>query len=234
MAKEEKMEFLLHLMISLILNLLLFTLLSLYLSVRIDMSYLSPLRVYLEDLRENKEVTLSKGTLESSQKPRKGEGFVAKGKQKSEASSIETNRTVGDMHVPTGTPKEAPSLLQEIEQKIRGKEKALDREGNVRGAELGEMSAVVSSGGVGISGGSRATIYTPPLPKITSDEPLSFFKVRVWVEPSGVVSKVQIIQKSGSPQVDQRMLEFVRGIRFEPIKENLIQTGVITFRFRGG
>ncbi|MDW8096341.1 MAG: energy transducer TonB, partial [Aquificaceae bacterium] len=64
--------------------------------------------------------------------------------------------------------------------------------------------------------------------------PLSVFKVRIWVEPSGVVSKVQIVQRSGSPQVDQRMVEFVRNIKFEPIKENIVQTGVITFRFKGG
>jgi len=45
---------------------------------------------------------------------------------------------------------------------------------------------------------------------------------------------VEIIKRSGVPEVDQAIVGFVRGIRFEPIKDNIIQTGVMTFRFKGG
>jgi len=101
-------------------------------------------------------------------------------------------------------------------------------------AELGDMVAVVSSSGIGLSGSGRPAVYIPPLPKVASDEPLSVLKIRIWVEPSGVVSKAQIVQRSGSPQVDQKMLNFVKGIRFESIRDNIIQTGIISFRFKVG
>ena len=96
------------------------------------------------------------------------------------------------------------------------------------------MVAVVSSSGIGLSGSGRPAVYIPPLPKVASDEPLSVLKIRIWVEPSGVVSKAQIVQRSGSPQVDQKMLNFVKGIRFESIRDNIIQTGIISFRFKVG
>lgn len=146
---------------------------------------------------------------------------------------MEVKREVGDIQVPAGTPKEDVSILREIEQRIKGREKEVEKEG-VRGVDLGDIVAVVSPSGVGISSSGRATVYVPPFPSIYSDEPLSPLKLRIWVEPSGVVSKVQVIQKSGSPQVDQKMIEFVKGIRFEAIGERVVQTGIITLRFKGG
>ncbi|MFN3264447.1 MAG: energy transducer TonB [Aquificaceae bacterium] len=213
---------------------MMFTLLSLYLSVRIEVnSPTPPLQVYVEDMPLAKEIKLAGGRQGILHKPREGEGITKKGKDKAIASPVEVSREKGDIQVPAGTQKEEPSLLQEIEQKVRGREREVEREG-VKSADIGSITAVVSPGGVGLSGGGRATVYTPPLPRISSDEPLSPLRVRVWIEPSGVVSRVQIIQKSGSTQVDQKMVEFVRGIRFEAIRENTVQTGIITFRFKGG
>ncbi|MCS6998527.1 MAG: energy transducer TonB [Aquificaceae bacterium] len=233
MVKEEKIESLLHLGISLILNLLLFTLLSLYLSVKVNGYNPTPLEVYLQETPQVEEVTFTKGSEQTPQKPKEGQALVRKGLDKGETSPLKVERKVGDVQVPAGIPKEEPSLLREIEQRIKGKEREVEREGTKAG-ELGDMVAILSPEGLGLSGSGRATLHTPPIPRIVSDEPLSPIKVRIWVEPSGFVSKAQIVQKSGSPQVDQKMLEFVKGIRFEPIKENVVQTGVITFRFKGG
>ncbi|MEN3029118.1 MAG: energy transducer TonB [Aquificaceae bacterium] len=233
MVKEEKIENLLHLGISLILNLFLFTLLSLYLSVKVDGYKPEPLEVYLLEAPQVEGVSFTRGSQQTLQKSREGQGLVKRGADKAEASPLKVERRAGDVQVPAGIPKEEPSLLREIEQKIKGKEREVEKEGTKAG-ELGDMVALVSPGGLGLSGAGRATLHLPPIPRIVSDEPLSPVKVRIWVEPSGFVSKAQIVQKSGSPQVDQKMLEFVKGIRFEPIRENIVQTGVITFRFKGG
>ncbi len=231
---EEKLENSLYWAVSLALNLVIFTLLSLYLSVKVDLKNPTPpLEVFLQETPEVKEVKLAAGKRLHDIKPHSGQALVSRGKASVSSSPIEAHREVGDVQVPAGKPQEEPSLLEHIEQKIRGREREVEKEGT-RSADIGNITAIVSPGGVGLSGGGRATVYTPPFPKISSDEPLSPLRVRVWIDPSGVVSRVQIIQKSGSPQVDQKMLEFARGIRFEPIRENLVQTGIITFRFKGG
>ncbi len=231
---EEKLENSLYWGVSLVLNLIIFTLLSLYLSVRIEVKNpTKPMEVYLQEMPEIKEVKLASGRGTPNLRQQTGEGIVRKDRHLVSSSPMEVSRSTGDLQVPAGRPKEEPSLLQEIEQRVRGREREIEKEG-VRSADIGDITAVVSPGGVGLSGGGRATVYIPPFPKISSDEPLSPLRVRIWIDPSGVVSRVQIIQKSGSPQVDQKMVEFVRGIRFEAIRENVVQTGVITFRFKGG
>ncbi len=231
---EEKLENSLYWGVSLVLNLIIFTLLSLYLSVRIEVKNpTKPMEVYLQEMPEIKEVKLASGRGTPNLRQQTGEGIVRKDRHLVSSSPMEVSRSTGDLQVPVGRPKEEPSLLQEIEQRVRGREREIEKEG-VRSADIGDITAVVSPGGVGLSGGGRAAVYIPPFPKISSDEPLSPLRVRIWIDPSGVVSRVQIIQKSGSPQVDQKMVEFVRGIRFEAIRENVVQTGVITFRFKGG
>ncbi len=231
---EEKLENSLYWGVSLVLNLIIFTLLSLYLSVRIEVKNpTKPMEVYLQEMPEIKEVKLASGKGTPNLKQQTGEGIVRKDRHFVSSSPMEVSRSTGDIQVPVGRPKEEPSLLREIEQRVRGREREVEKEG-VRSADIGDITAVVSPEGVGLSGGGRATVYIPPFPKISSDEPLSPLRVRIWIDPSGVVSRVQIIQKSGSSQVDQKMVEFVRGIRFEAIRENVVQTGVITFRFKGG
>ncbi|MCS7262347.1 MAG: TonB family protein [Aquificaceae bacterium] len=220
MASGEKLEFVLNLGVSLLLNLVLFTLLSAYLLVRLETVRPTPIQVYVESLEE---VKFAGGRERSVQTEKKG-------KERVEASPTPAGRQRENLPVPA---KEEPSLLRDIEQRIRGKERESERQG-IKSPELGDILAVVSPSGVGLSSAGRGTVYIPPLPRIASEEPLSPLKVKVWVEPSGAVLRVQVVQRSGSPEVDQKMVEFVKGIRFEAIEENTVQTGVITFKFRGG
>lgn len=233
MAKTHLFEKALYLGISSLLNLIVFTLLSMYLFVSVNLIQPhKPLQVMLEESPKHKEVEFSRGRAETVQKTKTGEGFIKRGKDVVSSSPANVKIRAGDVQVPAGVPEDGPSLLEEIERKIRGKEKQAEE--GLKGKNLGDITAVVSSGGVGISGSGRATLYVPPFPKLVSDEPLSPIRVRVWVEPSGIVSRVEVLQKSGSPQVDAKILDFVKRIRFEPIREDVVQTGVITFRFRGG
>ncbi|MFN3599249.1 MAG: energy transducer TonB [Aquificaceae bacterium] len=230
----EKLENFLYWAISARLNLIIFSFLSTYLFIKVHIPNSSPpLNLYMEEVPKIEEIKLESGKNQVLQKPKAGEGVVKKGKESVNASPLEVVREKGDVQVPAETPKKEASLLQDIEQRIRGKEKEVEKEG-LSGEDLGNIVAVVSPTGIGLSGFGRATVYVPTFPKIISDEPLSPLKVKIWVEPSGIVSRVQIIQRSGSPSTDQKMLEFVRGIRFEPIGEKVIQTGIITFRFKGG
>lgn len=236
MDVQKKIENFLYLAVSFFINLILFTLLSLYLLVKVEIPLMvPPLQVYLEEVKniEVEELKLAAKVDTAHQKPKSGEGILKREKEKVEASPMETESKVGDIEVPSGVPKDEPSLLQEIEKGIKGRKKEVEKE-RIRSTDLGDIVAVVSPTGIGISISERAAVYMPPFPRILSDEPLSPLRIRIWVEPSGVVSKTQIVQRSGSPQVDQKLLEFVKNIRFEAIKENVLQTGIITFRFKGG
>lgn len=236
MAIGKPLESILYLTSSLLLNLIIFTLLSIYLLIK---PYLvepvQPLRVTLEEPPIHpKHMELRMQKEKTGVKPKGGEGTTTrKGKDLVSASPYAVESKEGDVALPSGKPQEEPSLLEDIEKRVRGRLKEVDREGSPS-REIGEVTAVISSGGVGLSGSSRGAVYIPPFPKLYSDEPLSPMKIKVWVEPSGTVSKAQIVQRSGSPHVDQKMIEFIKQIRFEAIKESGVQTGIITFRFKGG
>jgi protein TonB len=94
---------------------------------------------------------------------------------------------------------------------------------------------VVSGSGVGFTkSATRKILYIPPFPKFRATELPSTFQAKLWVEPSGKVSKVEVLKRSGVPEIDSALVQLLRGIKFEPIEGNIIQTGIITFRFKGG
>jgi len=144
---EEKLENSLYWGVSLVLNLIIFTLLSLYLSVRIEVKNpTKPMEVYLQEMPEIKEVKLASGRGTPNLRQQTGEGIVRKDRHLVSSSPMEVSRSTGDLQVPAGRPKEEPSLLQEIEQRVRGREREIEKEG-VRSADIGDITAVVSPGG---------------------------------------------------------------------------------------
>ncbi|MEN3034235.1 MAG: energy transducer TonB [Aquificaceae bacterium] len=121
-------------------------------------------------------------------------------------------------------PKE-PSILGNIESKISSR--------------LSEDSGSASEKGTGAEGfgidlGERKLVYKPPFPKLSSDEPLSSVVIKITVEPSGIVSKAQIIQRSGSAEVDRALINFCMSLKFAPINSGEVQTGTVSFKLRGG
>lgn len=238
MVSRENTERLLYWAISFFLNLILFSFLSLYLFVRTQALNVSPpLKVYLQDLPQRaEELKLKPRRDDKAPQAKKGEGIVDRGRQRVYSAPLEVEKRQADVPVPSGRSNEEPSLLSEVEAKVRGRQAQVGEEGLRQGVSesLGNITAVVSSGGVGISGGSRGVVYMPPFPKLVSDEPLGILKLKVWVEPSGVVSRVEVLQRSGSLAVDQKLVDFAKRIRFEPISTNVVQTGVLTFKFKGG
>jgi protein TonB len=127
------------------------------------------------------------------------------------------------------------SILSEIEKKVKN-QKAEITQGNPNVSEsFGEISGVVSGSGVGFTkSATRKLLYIPPFPKLRATELPSTFQAKLWVEPSGSVSKVEVLKRSGVPEIDSALVQLLMGIKFEPIEGNIIQTGIITFRFKGG
>ena len=228
--KESLVEKSLYFLVALVINLILFGYLSLHLIAKdLDIKLSWPIEVFLEEETRIEEVAIGKPKAKPKSSP--------KGESRSVQSSIPVEAKKGD--VPLSPVKEdvqeEPSILSEIEKKIASGKSESVQGGSKVGESIGEISAQVSQGGVGFfKESTRQIAYVPNFPKIITNELPSTLQVRVWIEPSGRVSKVEIIKRSGVPEVDQAIVAFVRGIRFEPIKDNIIQTGVITFRFKGG
>ncbi|WP_340690099.1 energy transducer TonB [Hydrogenobacter thermophilus] len=234
---EDRMHFedLFYWLISTFVNLVLFTFLSYLLLLKINIKEeMPPLNVSLETPKEVlQEVKFSKGR-HMYIKPKEGKHTLAKGKGSASLTPMVMERKEGDAALPSGKEtQEDVSILSSVEEKVKGRKET--QEEGVPAKEVGEVSAVISKGSVGFGGGAgRGILYVPPLPKLVSEELPSTLRIRVWVEPSGEVSRVQILQRSGVPEVDERLAQFVRRIKFEPIKENVVQTGILTFRFKGG
>jgi len=223
---ESLVEKSLYFLIALVINFILFGYLSLHLIAKdLDIKLPRPIEVFLEEGTSIEEVVIVK----SKSSPKEESRAIQ--------SSIPVEAKKGD--VPLSPVKEdvqeEPSILSEIEKKIASGKSESVQGGSKVGESIGEISAQVSQGGVGFfKESTRQIAYVPNFPKIITNELPSTLQVRVWIEPSGRVSKVEIIKRSGVPEVDQAIVGFVRGIRFEPIKDNIIQTGVMTFRFEGG
>jgi len=233
MVKEESLlEKVLYFLTALVINLILFTLLSAYLLfARLSYEVNKPITLLLEEIPREEKVIFEKRTQRAGgtkEKPEKDKG----GKPVPSLPPVETES--GDVPIASKETAEE-SILSEIEKKVKN-QKAEITQGKPNVSEsFGEISGVVSGSGVGFTkSATRKLLYIPPFPKLRATELPSTFQAKLWVEPSGSVSKVEVLKRSGVPEIDSALVQLLMGIKFEPIEGNIIQTGIITFRFKGG
>jgi protein TonB len=233
MVKEESLlEKVLYFLTALVINLILFTLLSAYLLfARLRDEVNRPITLLLEEIPREEKVTFEKrgqrvGGIK--EKPEKDKGV----KPVPSLPPVETKS--GDVPIaPQETTEE--SILSEIEKKVKNQKPEITQGKPNVSESFGELSGVVSRSGVDLAkSATRKILYIPPFPKFRATELPSTFQAKLWVEPSGSVSKVEVLKRSGVPEIDSALVQLLRGIKFEPIEGNIIQTGIITFRFKGG
>jgi protein TonB len=228
---REALEEVLYWGISIVINLILFTLLTSVFIVKVrETPEIYPLRVQIVEVKEPKEKKIKSVTQVRSEARR----TVTKpkptaGKKTSAGVGVSKAHDKGDVKVPE---EEDVSVLAEIQRKVEERLKKRQRETPKK--EIGTLSAVVKGGQVRIKGGTRRIVYTPPPPQLVTTEFPSAVKVRIWVSPEGRVVRAVLVQRSGSANIDSALLSFVRGIRFERVEESEIQMGEITFSFQGG
>ena len=233
MTKEESLlEKGLYFLTALVINLILFTLLSTYLLfTRLSHEVNKPITLVLEEMPREEKVIFKKKTQRAGgikEKPKKAKGGMP-------APSLPPVATKsGDVPVASKETAEE-SILSEIERKVKS-QKAEATQGKPTVSEsFGELSGVVSGSGVDLAkGATRKILYIPPFPQLRATELPSTFQAKLWVEPSGKVAKVEVLKRSGVPEIDSALVQLLKGVKFEPIEGNIIQTGIITFRFKGG
>jgi protein TonB len=213
MAKEESLlEKGLYFLTALVINLILFTLLSAYLLfARLSHEVNRPITLLLEEIPREEKVIFEKrtqraGGIKENLKKDKG------GKPVPSLPPVETKS--GDVPIaPQETAEE--SILSEIERKVKN-QKAEITQGKPNVSEsFGELSGVVSGSGVDLAkSATRKILYIPPFPKLRATELPSTFQAKLWVEPSGRVSKVEVLKRSGVPEIDSALVQFLRSIKF--------------------
>jgi protein TonB len=242
MAKEESLlEKGLYFLTALVINLILFTLLSAYLLFT-GLSYEvnKPITLLLEEMpREEKvkEIPREEKVIFEKRTQRAG-GIKEKPEKAKEGKPVPSLPPVatksGDVPVASKETAEE-SILSEIERKVKSQKVETTQGKPTVSESFGELSGVVSGSGVDLGkSATRKILYIPPFPQLRATELPSTFQAKLWVEPSGRVAKVEVLKRSGVPEIDSALVQFLRSIRFEPIEGNIIQTGIITFRFKGG
>ena len=239
MTKEESLlEKGLYFLTALVINLILFTLLSTYLLFTKHSYEVSrPITLLLEETPLLKEVPREEKVIFEKRTQRAGgtKEKLEKAKGGKPAPSLPPVATKsGDVPVASKETAET-SLLSEIERKVKSQKAEATQGKPTVSKSFGELSGVVSGSGVDLAKSTtRRILYIPPFPQLRATELPSTFQAKLWVEPSGRVSKVEVLKRSGVPEIDSALVQFLRSIKFEPIEGNIIQTGIITFRFKGG
>jgi protein TonB len=239
MTKEEGLlEKGLYFLIALVINLILFTLLSTYLLfTKLSYEVSRPITLLLEETPLLKETPREEKVIFEKRTQRAGgiKEKLEKAKEGKFAPSLPpvANKS-GD--VPLASKETAEeSILSEIERKVKSQRAEATQGKPTVSESFGELSGVVSESGVDLTkSATRKILYIPPFPQLRATELPSTFQAKLWVEPSGRVAKVEVLKRSGVPEIDNALVQFLRSIRFEPIEGNIIQTGIITFRFKGG
>jgi len=239
MAKEESLlEKGLYFLTALVINLILFTLLSAYLLfARFSYEISRPITLLLEETPLLKEIPREEKVIFEKRTQRAGGtkeklGSDKGGKLVPSLPPVATKS--GDVPVASKETTEE-SILSEIEKKVKSQKAEISQDKPAVSESFGELSGVISGSGVDLAkGATRKILYIPPFPQLRATELPSTFQAKLWVEPSGRVSKVEVLKRSGVPEIDNALVQFLRSIKFEPIEGNIIQTGIITFRFKGG
>ncbi len=95
----------------------------------------------------------------------------------------------------------------------------------------GETPSSRIRGEVAMRGISRRP--EPPYPEWAKRQGIGAnVELKFWVLPSGEVSSIEIFETSGWSGLDRLASEALSQWRFEPIKKDVIQWGIITFRFQ--
>ncbi|ACN99031.1 TonB family C- domain protein [Sulfurihydrogenibium azorense Az-Fu1] len=118
-------------------------------------------------------------------------------------------------------------LLGQLQSVSSGKkESAASNQEISFGESLSKIDSSVSG-----TGSSRSVIYKPNPPKITTSETLPSVKVKIWINPDGSVSKVELLTTTGDPEVNSTVISYMKRWKFNKISSTELQWAIVTIRF---
>ncbi len=78
----------------------------------------------------------------------------------------------------------------------------------------------------------RKVVYRPAPPTVKAKVPPPAVKVKLWINPDGTVSKVQLLETTGNPKIDKKIREYILSWKFNKISSNEKQWAVTTIKFK--
>ena len=80
----------------------------------------------------------------------------------------------------------------------------------------------------------RILVYMPEPPVIKTKLALlpRSIKVKIWITPDGTVSNVLLLKKTGDPNLDMQIIEYIKSWKFNKIEGNETQWAITTVRFK--
>jgi len=205
-----------YLLISAIVNLILFTWLSmvLYQTTKITISLaekkLPPLAVIITEPPPVRKVAVQtqseresalKASVQTQPSVKKAQKTKPKTEEKPKPSLLET-------------------LLPEVEKELQNEPRVVQTSATVK---LSSQNADL--------GFKRKVIYAPPVEPIEVEYPPSPAVVKITVLPDGRVVSAVFVKRSGNAKVDEAILNFLKNIRFEPIKSKEVQEITVRIEF---
>ncbi len=217
---------------SFLINAIIFTgFASLFLLSQFDLPERKPLKIVIKEVTIKSPPPPKPAVKEEKKSEKKSQ------KVKTPSPAVENVHERGDVPVKVNKKKEEDvKILASIEELVKRKieEKGTKRNREFHKENMGTISAVVSGKGITFMTGNRKIVHTPPLPSLVVSEFPAPLRIKIWVNPYGRVIKAVIVQRSGDAKIDSILLRYIKSVRFESINADIVQTGEITFRFRGG
>ena len=79
---------------------------------------------------------------------------------------------------------------------------------------------------------SRKIIYKPSPPTVRASIPPPSIKVKLWINPDGTVSSVQLLETTGNPEIDKKVKEYILSWKFNKIDSKEKQWAITTIKFK--
>ncbi len=146
-------------------------------------------------------------------------------KEQKKAQKVVESKAKTTEKVKNSPKKRTVSLLSSLAEEVKKEFKPILSKVKKRAS-----AKVLSSGKVEVNF-SRKLLYVPKIEPIVVSNPPAPAVVKVVVLPDGRVIDAVLIKKSGNALLDERLLNFSKNLRFEPINAPVIQEIYIEYSY---
>lgn len=248
MTFEDRKLLIIGFQLSLIVHLVLFILLRLLPVKVLDFNYNQPIEITIEETKkeiQEKKVKIEQKVIHEEKKPKIEKQTVKTEEEKKEvrqntqkAETVVKKSTSSTTEKSQGAKPSNPDMLKIDDENLKllnqlsSSSAAAKEGGKVKSEEIsfGESLSKIDSS-VNGTASSRSVIYKPPPPKIVTSETLPAVKVKIWINPDGSVSKVELLTTTGDPQANATIISYMKRWKFNKISSNEIQWAVVTIKF---
>lgn len=238
---EDRRVILIGLQTSLIIHLLIYILLKLLPEINLGQQiYQQPVEITLEDIKkyQPQRVEINKPDIIHRQQTAPVKGI------KEPMKSEKTHQVTAQQESPKPAIKQEENITQKTEKpvlnidntgqqvssKVIPSAPQQKEEGKISETVMGEPLSKFDRNVEG-DALSRMVVYRPPPVKVETDVPQPSVRVKIFISPSGDVTKVQLLTLTSDPALNREIVSYMLKWKFNRIDENITQYAVLTIYF---